>query len=473
MNVKKVISNIFYNSIYQLLLIALPLVTIPYVARVLGVKSLGINSYVMSIGVLLSFVILIGMNQLGVKTIAQTERTKESLSLKFGNLWGIQLCIGILVIVIYIIVASMSNKKVYMYANIPYLIGFTLDISWYYIGLGSIKKVILKNSIIKVLSVLLIFIFIRSTSDLTMYILINSVTLCIANIVFWLSLRESLDLSIVAKSLISKKYVKQSLILGIPQIAIQLYTSFDSTLVGIIAGAVQLTFYDQSQKIARSLLTLITSVSTVIMPKMAELSNDDGKDAEFQNIFKKSLDYTLIISLYLTIMLMINARDFVPWFFGREYILMSNNMFWVSLILIFIPYGGVFANQYALSKGMYKEYSIPYILGAVVSIPLNIILVHFFKADGGTLTIILTEMLVCMARIFMVRKSLELKVIFKRHFKYLVLFIFILIIGLRFRVSIDNLLFRMVINSVIYSLLYILLVFMTMKFSRDFSRKDI
>lgn len=473
MNVKKVVSNIFYNSIYQLLLIALPLVTIPYVARILGVKSLGINSYVMSIGVLLSFVILIGMNQLGVKTIAQAERTKESLSLKFGNLWGIQLCIGILVIVIYIIVASMSNKKVYMYANIPYLIGFTLDISWYYIGLGSIKKVILKNSVIKVLSVLLIFIFIRSTSDLTMYILINSVTLCIANIVFWLSLRESLDLSIVARSLISKKYVKQSLILGIPQIAIQLYTSFDSTLVGIIAGAVQLTFYDQSQKIARSLLTLITSVSTVIMPKMAELSNDDGKDAEFQNIFKKSLDYTLIISLYLTVMLMINARDFVPWFFGREYTLMSNNMFWVSLILIFIPYGGVFANQYALSKGMYKEYSIPYILGAFVSIPLNIILVHFYKADGGTLTIILTEMLVCMARIFMVRKSIELKIIFKRHFKYLILFIFILIIGLRYRVSVDNLLFSMLVNSIIYSLLYILLVFMIMKFSRDFSRKDI
>lgn len=103
--INKTISNIFYNGLYQLLIIAIPIVTVPYVARVLGATLLGINSYVSSIGVFLGIIVTMGMLQLGSRVIAQSSR--ETIMDNFSRLWFIQLLSGILIIIIYLMVVFL------------------------------------------------------------------------------------------------------------------------------------------------------------------------------------------------------------------------------------------------------------------------------------------------------------------------------------------------------------------------------
>lgn len=451
--INKTISNIFYNGLYQLLIIAIPIVTVPYVARVLGATLLGINSYVSSIGVFLGIIVTMGMLQLGSRVIAQSSR--ETIMDNFSRLWLIQLLSGILIIIIYLMVVFLFLPyKFYFLLEAPILLGYVLDVSWFFTGIGEVKKVVLRNTIVQAGSLIFIFTFVKSSSDLWLYVLLNSTRVVFANGVFWITLvkKWKLNLKILVRNF-NLVYLRESLLLVSPQIAVQLYASFDSTLVGMIAGPLQLSYYDQSQKTARIVVAVITSVSTVLMPKMAQFVRQNN-EVLLNKVLKTSLDYTLMISLYFTLLLMANANDFVPWFFGNEFASMIDNMYFVSPIVVFISYGGVLANQYTLAKGLYKQYALPYYIGAVFSVVLNIILVTLFKADGGTATIIITELFVCVSRVIIVHKHLPYNILFSGQLKMIFAFGLALLISLNLPVFADVHFLDMIVVSLIVSAVY-------------------
>lgn len=412
------VKNIIYNALYQVFIIALPLITIPYVSRVLGVGNLGINSYVTSVGIALSVVILMGLNQVGVRSIANAHDDKLLLK-TFRGLWLLQLLMGIVVCLIYLLgLVSIFPYKFYFILELPYLLSYIIDISWFYIGIGKLQNVIIRNTIIKLISVMCIFLLVKSSSDLYIYILANSLGQFIANFLFWLPLLKKFGKRVFHfKWIESRPFLKNNISVMIPLVAVQLYTNLDSTLVGTLSNTIQLSFYDQSQKIARTVIALLNSATMVLMPKMVK--NRNNKDS-FWKIFKISLDGTLCLSLIFMGIIIVNAAEFVPWFFGQNFKPMILNMMIVSFIIPFISYGGVFANQYSISEGLYKEFSIPYYFGAVFSIAMNFVLVPYMGSIGGTIVITVTEFYVCFLRMFLVRKRIDWKKLLSGEWKFVI-----------------------------------------------------
>lgn len=458
---KNTISNIIYNSLYQVFILFVPLLTIPYVSRVLGVNGVGINALVSAVANFIGTVIIIGMYQLGPREIAKADQGK--MRSVFFSLWRIQMIAGVLVISIYVIVISffISQHKIFFLLEVPYLISYALDISWFFIGIGKVKKVILRNSLIKLSSLILIFIFVRNKNSLWVYILILSVSAFVANLIFWISLKR--ELPSVHKNTVkinSKPYIKQAIFLLVPQVALQLYTNLDNVIVGGIAGSTQLAYYDQSQKIARIIVAILTSASTIIMPKMAA-----SKDKKLMNsIFKVSLDYTLILALYTSAMIMINVPNFIKWYYGTNFHSMNNNMFYVSVIIIFISYGGVFSNQYMLANGQYSRFSIPYYIGGVLNIGLNILLVNLFGADGGTLSLIITEFVICISRLYLVKDELNIKNLLNGQIGIVSTFGMTLIICLIMPITIKiSLLLTLILQTLLGSIVFVfgLVIFRT------------
>lgn len=449
----KTLVNIVYNGLYQVMILLLPFVTVSYVARVLGTEALGINAYINAIPVFLSVIILFGMNQFGVKTIAQTK--KENLPRVFGRLWRIQSTVGIIMILGYLgAVVFFLNYKFYFLLELPFLIGYILDISWLYVGLGEIKTVITRNTLIKLSIVALIFICVRSQSDLWIYLIINSVTY-LANAVFWLDLPKHLGRHMKKTDLqFYRPYFNQALMITVPSIAVQFYVSFDQTLVGWLAGNTELSFYSQSQFLARALITAIGSVSTILMPKMAKMLITEADQTKTIALLKKACDYTLLISCYFMVAFMINARQFVVWLWGRSFAPMAPVLFLSSCIIVLVSYGGVFANQYTLSRGLFKEYALPYYIGAVVSILLNLLIVPHFLAMGGAITIVLTELIVCVLRIALVHKELPLRTLIKGEYKVLLASSVTLAVGLALPITAFNLFFNLVSQTIILTLIF-------------------
>ncbi|MGC6769603.1 oligosaccharide flippase family protein [Enterococcus sp. LJL51] len=469
---KKMLTNIVMNALYQALIILIPIITIPYVARVLGASTLGKNTSITSMSLFLGYIVLMGLAQLGPKEISQAEEEKRYEV--FKKLWHIQLMMGILVTSLFTCITFFSEDRILWWTQIPYLASVILDISWLFIGLEQVKKVVIRNTSVKLLSLVLIFILVRQENDLWLYLLINSLSVAFANLLFWIDVNHNFPKhtqknKIAIKA--SKIYIGSALILLLPQLAVQIYTSFDKVLVGFMVTSAELSYYDQSQKIARIVLAIITSISVVLMPMVAKLDKEKGNTEKVQNLLKYSLDYTLIGALLFTALITLNADIFVPWFLGKEFIPMIQHMKWVSFIIIPVAYGGVFANQFTLAKGLYKSYSIPFIIGALTNITLNLLLTSLMGSFGATMALIITECMVCFLRIFLIRKQMEFKIFFKGQLQIVICFLLTCGLFSHFRINLSNALPTLIINAILQSLFFVfLLLIITNRVKTDLAK---
>ncbi|HGF7665413.1 TPA: lipopolysaccharide biosynthesis protein, partial [Enterococcus faecium] len=253
----------------------------------------------------------------------------------------------------------------------------------------------------------------------------------------------------------SLTFVKISFVLLLPQIAVQIYTSLNTTLVGILTDSLQVSYYDQSQKISRMVLAIVTSISVVLMPRLAEKKDDK----EIFNMVSTSLFYTTFVSALFLVIVSSNSNTFVPWFFGDEFLSMRVNMKLSSLIILFISFGGVFSTQFALARGYDKEFSIPYYIGVFTNIGLNLVLIPKFGALGASVTLVLTEITVCFFRVFIVRKKIDLKKLLDDAdiLKILIIALISFSISILPIFNFENPLFEMLLRSIVISFVFMFL----------------
>ena len=153
--------NFIYNIIYQILILILPLITIPYVSRILGADGIGIYSYTYSIAYYFMLVAMLGLNNYGNRTIAKVRDDKEKLSKEFFGIYSLQLITSIIMVICYLLYVLIfdNSYKIIALIQILYVISTVFDINWFFFGIEKFKLTITRNTIIKVLSLVLIFIF--------------------------------------------------------------------------------------------------------------------------------------------------------------------------------------------------------------------------------------------------------------------------------------------------------------------------
>lgn len=412
---KKTFKDILYNAVYQVFLIILPLLTTPILSRRIGAEGLGIYGYVFSIAQFLITLVAVGMNPFRIRSIAQTKKDKHRMSQQFWNIFLMQLIIGGIVSLIYLAsiwLFPVPYKELYLIQYI-FVIGLMLDISWFFQGIEEFSKVVIRNTLIKLSSVGLIILFVWSSRDLSLYIFITAITNLLGSLIFWISLKGKVERPSFDRKILNRLW-RPGLMILIPQLFMQVYTTLDKTVVGYFVNPTELSYYDQSQKIARIILAVLTSITIVMLPKMSE-AQAEGNQQAIITYTKKSFDYTLVISVLLFSVVFVNTISFVPWFFGAAFKPMINNMLLVGLIIIFSPVGSIFSNQFSIAIKKDTAFAYPLIIGAFISVIGNVLIVPKFGSFGGTLVLVLVELTVCGIKIFMVRKELNLTQIFTKN----------------------------------------------------------
>ncbi|MCT7794537.1 MAG: oligosaccharide flippase family protein, partial [Lactobacillus crispatus] len=407
---RKTFLNILYNAVYQIFIVLVPLITVPYLSRVLGPKTYGIYSSVNNTVQFLMIFCILSVSYVGMRTISRTRTygTPQELTNAFWGLWYFQGIAGIITILVTVFVATVFHVQYWFYIllMVPYLISAQVDISWFFQGLADFGRVVLKNTAVKLVSVVLILLWVKSPADLWKYLLIMSVSTMLGSFVFWFDIWRY-----VGKPIAHFYKFKQTAIaigtLMIPQIATQIYTSLDKPILGWFSNSTQVSFYDNSQRISNMILGVITSISLVIMPKMAS----EGKKAQ-KIVMKKSLEATVMLGTLFAVIIMANTKQFVPFFFGNKYVPMTPLMFWFTLTIIMIPTGGVFANQFALANQRDKDYAVPVVIGAILEIVLSYLLDRPYGAGGAMIAILITEAVVLILRLWVVRDGYEFSYVF-------------------------------------------------------------
>lgn len=458
---KSVKINYFYNLIYNLLTLLLPLLTTPYLSRVLGVENIGIYGFTNSIVTYFVLFGCLGTTLYGQREIAYVQDDKEKQSKVFYEIFFVKLISMFISILLYGFSFCLDGTlSLYYQILLIYLVANVFDISWYLQGIEEFDKTVIRNLIVKVLSIILIFVLVKKADDLWIYFTIFAGSELLGNITMWIYVPKYLNKPNF-KKLNLKNHLKPILMLFIPQIAIKVYTVLDKTMIGVISGNMNdVGFYEQGQNIVRALIVIITAYGTVMASRIAyTYKNSDKK--ETINYLKSSFRFSWLLGIPLMLGTIAVADKLVPWFFGDGYDPVSNIIKFTSPLIIAIGLNNVLGMQYLVPIGRQKDFTTAVVIGALSNFVLNNILIRLFGTIGAVIASVLAETIILIYELYVTRKEFNWLMIFNGIFKYLIagiiMFIVIYNIELHLGVSLLNTFIVFIIGVITYFIMLLLL----------------
>lgn len=450
----KVIKNYLYNVVYQVLLLIVPLITVPYIARVLGPDLVGINSYTNS---WMTFFMLLG--QMGIalygnREIAYHRDNKFRRSQIFWGVEALQALTISLALVVYLIAVFLfsSTFKHYFLLQSLWIIAAGLDVSWYFMGMEDFQKTVLRNMIVKLISVALIFTLVKGHNDLGKYIVLLGASNLVGNLTLWPYLKSEIQwVHLTEWHPFSHFY--PSLLLFIPTITTQIYLVVNRLMLGKMASQNQLGQFEQTDKIVKVVLAVVTASGQVMLPHIAnKFSNGDIKGVR-ESLYN-SFDFITALAVPMMFGLMAIAKPLAPWFLGQDFAPAGELMMLESPVILFIAWSTVTGTQYLMPVNRTNEYTISVTVGAATNIILNIFMIALWQAKGATLVTDISELMVTAVQLFYIRNTISRRKLFGASWKYLfsgfIMFLVVYRIAITIRMTIPNLVFEIIVGALIY-----------------------
>ena len=413
MKQKSISKNYLYNLFYQILVIVMPLITTPYLSRVLGAEAIGIYSYTLSIATYFILFGTLGISLYGQREIAYVQEDDKKRSITFWEILFLKIITMTISIFIFWVTYGMHGQyKIYYRILVIELISQCIDISWFFQGIEEFKKTVIRNSIVKLIFAICIFMFVKSPNDLIKYIVIIAGANLFGNMSLWMYIPKYIQ-KVAIKDLHVFKHLKPTILLFIPQIAVQIYTVLDRTMLGIIIeDKSEVGFYEQAQKVVKLLLTLITSLGTVMVPRMASTFAKGDKE-QLKKYMYSSFSFVFFLAFPIMAGLILISGEFVPIFFGQGYEKVAVLINVIVPITLFIGLSNIIGTQYLLPTKRQTEFSISVIVGAIVNFILNIIVIKKYASIGASITTVIAEFLVTAVQFYFVRKEIDIKTVLR------------------------------------------------------------
>ncbi|MCI8291272.1 MAG: flippase [Clostridia bacterium] len=451
---KSITKNYIYHMFFEILKIVVPLITTPYLSRVLGAENIGIYSYTLSITTYFILFGSLGVALYGQREIAYLQENKHERSKTFYEILIMRfITLGISLLIFYI--GFIANGQYSMYYKILLLeiLANSIDISWFFQGLEEFKKTVLRNSLVKIISVICIFVFVKTQNDLVEYFFIYVISTLLGNVSLWMYLPKYVE-KVKVKELKIFRHLKPTIGLFIPQVAVQVYTVLDKTMIGaFIEDKSEVGFYEQAQKIVKLLLTIATSLGTVMIPRMAS-TFASGDNEKLKEYMKRSFSFVLLLAFPLMFGMISVSNKFVPIFYGAGYEKVIYLISIISPILLAIGLSNVVGQQYLLPTRQQKKYTISVTVGAIVNFILNIIFIQIWKSIGASIATVIAECTVTGIQFYLVRNEFRFIDVLKIAKKYFIASIAMFAISILIGIGINNNLISILLQASISCIVY-------------------
>ena len=468
--------NYLYLLLYELTRIIIPIITTPYLARVLGAENIGIYGFTLSISTYFILFGSLGTNLYGKREIAYVQDDKYERSKVFYEVFIIK-CISLIIslVLFYLIFCIKGEYTLYFKILLLEILANIIDISWFYQGIEEFKKYVFRSILVKLIIALSIFIFIKSREDLLIYFIIYVLSLLLSNLTLWCYLPKYIC-KVNIKKINIKKHIKDCLILLIPQLAVKIYLTLDKTMLGyMLSDKSEVAYYEQSLKIVRILLTLITSIAVVLSPRIASIykNKDNNKIKEY---VEKALSFSLMISIPLMFGLFAVTDTFVPIYFGSGYDKVNIILKIFSIMTVIIAISHVIGDSYLIPTKNQKKYTISVLTGAIIDIVLNVILIKKHASIGASIATVISEVFVTCIQIYYLKKDLNIntKKLIIESIKYLISSIIMFLLCYLIKLFISNNYLIIILQLIISIIVYFgLLIVMKSKLLINISKRII
>lgn len=420
---------------------------------------MGIHSYTYSISYYFMLIAMLGLNNYGNRSIAKVRDNKDELSKTFWSIYLLQFIVSTLMVITYLIYIILFNIRYKQIAVIQifYVISSIFDINWFFFGLEKFKITIIRNTIIKIISLVSIFLFVRNSDDLWVYTLILSGSTFLSQIILWPYMKKYVNFTKI-KIIDILKHLKPCLILFIPVIAVSIYKIMDKIMLGNMASIVEVGYYENAVKIIDVPKCIITSLGTVMLPRMSNMIAK-GEEEKIKMYIGKSLQVIMFLALPITMGLIAISDDFILIFLGNNFTKTGTLIKYLAISLIFLSWANVIRTQYLIPKERDKDYIISVILGAIVNLVMNIILIPRYASIGACYGTICAELIVMLYQTYKVKNELNISVYIKNIMIFVInsLIMFIIVDLLNYIPM--SIYYRLILQVIIGIIIYIVLNF--------------
>lgn len=450
----KVIKNYLYNVVYQILVLLVPLITVPYISRVLGPELVGINSYTNS---WMTFFMLVG--QMGIALYGNREVAyhRENPIERSKIFWGIELLQVITItcaLIAYlgaVILFSTTFKKYFLLQSF-WIIAAGVDVSWYFMGVENFQRIVFRNMLVKLASVALIFLVVKGNNDLGKYIALLGLSNLVGNLTLWPYLKDEIKW-VPIRTWHPFRHFYPALLLFVPTITTQVYLVVNRLMLGQMSTQSQLGQFQYTDQIIKVILAVVTASGQVMLPHIAnKFSKGDVKG--IRDSLYNSFDFITAIAIPMMFGIMAIAKQFAPWFLGKQFNDAGILMMIEAPVILFIGWSNVTGTQYLMPINRTKEYTVSVTVGAVINVIANLFLIALWGARGATLATDISEFAVAAVQLVYIRQTISRRKLFGQMWKYLlsggIMFIITYRLAMIMNMTIPNLAIEVIIGAVIY-----------------------
>ncbi|MRI03645.1 oligosaccharide flippase family protein [Lactobacillus reuteri] len=450
----KVIKNYLYNVVYQILLLLVPLITVPYISRVLGPELVGINSYTNS---WMTFFMLVG--QMGIALYGNREVAyhRENPIERSKIFWGIELLQVITItcaLIAYLgaVLLFSTTFKEYFLLQSFWIIAAGVDVSWYFMGVENFQRIVFRNMLVKLASVALIFLVVKGNNDLGKYIALLGLSNLVGNLTLWPYLKDEIKW-VPISTWHPFRHFYPALLLFVPTITTQVYLVVNRLMLGRMSTQSQLGQFQYTDQIIKVILAVVTASGQVMLPHIAnKFSKGDVKG--IRDSLYNSFDFITAIAIPMMFGIMAIAKQFAPWFLGKQFNDAGILMMIEAPVILFIGWSNVTGTQYLMPINRTKEYTVSVTVGAVINVITNLFLIALWGARGATLATDISEFAVAAVQLVYIRQTISRRKLFGQMWKYLlsggIMFIITYRLAMIMNMTIPNLAIEVIIGAVIY-----------------------
>lgn len=457
---KKTFSNIIYSCLSQGLALIVPLITSPYLARVLGADNLGIYSYMISVCTIFSTIGLIGLNSYGTREVAYVKNNVKERSEIFFELTILRVILLIISFAIFLVLYINTEYKIYSIIQLVWFIATFVDIVWFFSGVEEFKSVVISNTIIRLLNLVLVFLLVKNSNDTAIYFIVTS-GCTLLNIVILIPKLSNLIIVPAFRKLNLKRHLLPTLKIALPQMISYIYFQMDKVLLEAITNSTSLVaYYDQADKIVQVPVIAITAVGTVMLPRTAHIFKNSSIN-DLENIIRVTVINSIVIILPMMFGVMMIINDMIPWYLGEEFIPVSKIVIFMCPIIFARALSSISSNQYFIATNKTKQLTITYSISAILNIVIDVVTIPYLQCYGAVIGTVVAEFFVTFSQYYYMNKEIKLDWLLKVVIRYVIYSVLsmipVVLIGKVMEMSI----LKTVLQIISAVIIYLIILFIT------------
>ncbi len=463
MKKEKLSINFIFQFLYQVVILVIPLLVSPYLTRVLGDNALGTYTYVNSIAYYFLLLANLGISKYGQRAIAQYSNDSVKLRKSFWSLFLSHLVSSFISIVIYLFLCFLfvkKNQSLFLIQMI-YVLSAAFDITWLFTGLENFKSVVIKNTIIKILECIFVFLFIKSEKDIFAFALIMSISSFVSSaILFPQAFKIVRPIKVTVKDCLS--HTIPLLVFSISVISVTLYTVFDKTLLGLLSSNENVAYYEYANRIISVPKTFIVVIGSVMFPRACKMVVEGNKEKQ-EYYSKISLLVVSFIGMASLFGLLAISDEFAVYYYGEDFAISGIVMKAMCGLPLIIGIGDIVRLQWMIPNKMDKQYTLCVILNAIINIIISCLLIPKIGIYGAVIGTLSAELFGCIFQIVLCKGFLSFKLIISTMIPFLLIgglmYLGIFLVDLFDLSGLLSLLIKIIVGIVIYCTLSLIYLF--------------